>query len=737
MQPQRAIAHELSTHERAGERMSVPAAQGGQPAATRAGPVFLSYHRPDWEVVGTVAEELRARRIDTFVDHENLVPGLPWPEALERAIRDASCVVAFIGPGDQSVWQKREVGYALERQVAEEEAGRSFPVVPVLLAGADPTSGFLFLNSWIDLRRGLADAAALDALVHALGGQRWEGDRDVREAVCPYRGLRLFREEDGGFFFGREAFVDELHDAVMSKGLTVLTGASGSGKSSVVHAGLLPRLRRRRPPSTTWDSAVFRPGAQPFHRMAESLISFLEPRLGRAAQLAEAQRLAENLAHGRVGLDSVVRGIVDESHGSDGLVLAVDQFEEVLTVAPKQTASAFIKTLIATQEGAPLRVLLVLRADFYGHAIDLNPELSDRLLTAQINLRRMSREELRDAIVKPAQRVGLQVEPELVPIMLDDAGDAPGGLPLLEHALLELWRSRRDHVLTVEAYHAIGGVQDAIAQRADRTYLQLTPNEQDIVRRVMLRLTVPGQDTGDTRRRAGFDELVTRQSERELVERVVQTFTDARLLTITGDPPAQDRTVDVSHEALIAHWPRLQRWIEEDRDGLRIAQRLAASAREWLQLAKDEGALYRGAVLDEALGWADRNDAAVNEFERAFLDASRELYERDKTRRRLALFPLRRGVVLASLAALVIATTLPIAFELPGVLVMSLRVATVFILNVVVVTTVQHWLSRALLFSSELWYLALYRQRRLPTLVAALMTLWYASTVQSFGNEPI
>jgi hypothetical protein len=705
-------------------------------AGVRLGPVFLSYHRPDWEVVRVVADQLRARAVETFIDRENLVAGMPWPEALERAIRGASGVVAFIGPAGQSVWQRREISYALARQIAEEKVGQSFPVIPVLLPGADPSPGFLFLNQGIDLRRDQADPAAFEALVRALSGDSLAPSPALGEAVCPYRGLQRFREQDGGFFFGRDAFVDRLLERVMRDPLTVLIGASGSGKSSVVHAGLLPRLRRRRPPETTWDTVVFRPGAQPFNRLTESLISLLEPRLGRAAQLAEAQTLADNLASGRVRLDSVIRGILDESHGTYGLVLAVDQFEEVLTVSSRQTAAAFVNTLIGALVGAPLRVVLVLRADFFGHAIELSPELRDRLESALISLARMGRAELQEAIIKPAHRVGLQVEAELVPVILDDVERAPGGLPLLEHALLELWHSRRGDVLTVEAYHATGGVEGSVAQRAERTFLELTPVEQDIARRVMLRLTVPGQDTADTRRRAAFDELVTRESERDMVERVVQTFTDARLLTTTAEPVAQDRRVDVSHEALIAHWPRLHAWIEDDRAGLRIAHRLSVSAREWEQLGQDEDALYRGAVLLEVLAWADRNDASINDLERGFLAASRELYERDEAREQqdqaraqLSRFPVRRSVVLAAPIILAIAAAVTIAVELPQAVASPLRVGTLLILNVGVLITVQYWLSRTLLFSAALWYLAVYRQRRLPTLLAAILTLWYASTV--------
>src|SRR5215470_8117103 len=198
--------------------------------------------------------------------------GLPWPSALEEGLRGVRAVAIFIGR-ELGGWQKREIYFALDRQVREEKQGRSFPVIPVLLQGADLTPGFLFLNTWIDLRRGLDNvftAEALDAFEHAMKATEPIQARDdsapqvvERAAICPYRGLRVFREEDAAFFVGRKALAEQLFDFTLSKNLVAVVGPSGSGKSSVVQAGLIPLLRRERPPANTWDAIYFTPGEDP------------------------------------------------------------------------------------------------------------------------------------------------------------------------------------------------------------------------------------------------------------------------------------------------------------------------------------------------------------------------------------------------------------------------------------------------------------------------------------------
>ena len=323
----------------------------------------------------------------------------------------------------------------------------SFPSSPSCCQGLTRSLGFLFLNTWVDLRRDLTAPEAVDALASAVRdvGARQE---TVPVAVCPYRSLRAFQEEHAAFFFGREAFADRLRDAVLGRKLVAVVGPSGSGKSSVVQAGLFPLLRRQRPPARTWDAVSFTPGKQPFHRLAAALIPLLEPGLSETDRLTEAQKLGDRLACGEVHVEATIEHLVIKSVGTDRLLVVADQFEELFTQTPEAARWPFVEAVLGALDRAPLTLMLTLRADFYGHVIALSRELSDRVEQTVVNLGPMRREELEQAIVEPARRVGLAFELGLADRILDDVGEEPGHLPLLEFALTELWAQREVKVLT-------------------------------------------------------------------------------------------------------------------------------------------------------------------------------------------------------------------------------------------------------------------------------------------------
>lgn len=348
--------------------------------------LFTSYHSTDREAVQTIQRLLEARGIRTFLDRAHLIAGLPWPHALEEALREVRAVAVFLGRDGFGLWQKREIGFALDRQAQHERDGSVFPVIPVLLAGADITPGFLFLNTWLDLRQDLTHAEALDALVRAVGGDAALRPASVTAPVCPYRGMRAFGEEEAAFFCGREEFARRLLEAVLSRSLTVVVGPSGSGKSSVVQAGLLPLLRRRRPPDPTWDAVAFTPGNRPFHRLAAALLPLLEPGMSETDRLSEARKLGERLSNGETGLEDAVARLLQKSDGTDRLLVVVDQFEELFTLTPDADRQPLIEMLLDALEHAAMTVVLTLRADFYGQAIAVHRDLSDLLERGVVNL---------------------------------------------------------------------------------------------------------------------------------------------------------------------------------------------------------------------------------------------------------------------------------------------------------------------------------------------------------------
>jgi WD40 repeat protein len=580
-------------------------------------------------LVVAVQKLLEARGITTFLDREKLIAGFAWPQALEEGLRAVRGVAVFIGRGFGG-WQKREIAFALDRQVREEKEGRAFPVIPVLLQGAELASGFLFTNTWIDLRGGLDGAfaaKALDAFERAINSAQPAQPPEGAAVVCPYRGLRVFREEDAGFFFGRRAFADQLLHFTLGNDLVAVVGPSGSGKSSVVQAGLLPRLRRERPPANTWDAVSFTPGNDPFHRLASALIPLLDPDNDKVERLAKAEELGVKLADGRIRIESVIDRVIEESKGTGRLLLIADQFEELFTLAPEPGRRAFAQALVRALGRAPFTLLVTLRADFYSQIITVDRDLSDRLTPAQVNIGALTPQELRESITAPARLVGLEFEPGLVERILADVGSEPGHLPLVEFALTELWQHREGSLLANRAYDEIGGVTGALAQRAEAELTRLKPEQQIAARRLfsrLVRVARPEEAGEDTRQLADLTEADP------VTKYVAKGLADARLLVTGGETKAGALTVEVAHEALIRNWLRLRVWLNEDREFLLWRQRLQVQAGEWHEHGQDAGYLLRGAPLSEAERWFIGRQNDLTDGERELIRESIALRERER-----------------------------------------------------------------------------------------------------------
>jgi WD40 repeat protein len=605
--------------------------------------VFLSHNSSEKPTVERVAEKLKRAELEPWLDKWCLTPAGDWQDELAEGLRASSACAVFVGPHGIGSWEDLEYKLAVDRMAKD----RSFRVFLVLLPGlpepfdTSTLPPFLSTRTWVDLRKGIEDARSFQSLINAIKGLPLGPERAIesRDDVCPYRGLQAFDEEHAEFFFGREGDIQRLVEKLKTTRFLAVLGASGSGKSSLVRAGVVTRLRKGAlPESDTWTIRVFTPGAHPLANLAANLLR-LHPEQSMSRTLDE-MNTDERTLHLAVSL------ALAERPASERVVWVVDQFEEIFTLCNDGRERAqFLSNLLyaAFIPGGRNAVVLTLRADFYQKCAAY-PELSERIAANQFLVSPMDEENLKQAIEEPAWHVGLEFEQGLVETIFDDIQSQPGALPLLEHALLELWDRRRGNLLTLEAYRESGGVQGAIAKRADAIYDSFTPEQQHIVRRIMLRLTQPGEGTEDTRRRASMDELVTRMGENKAVEDVTQTMTNARLLTTDEEPGKQ--VVDVAHEALIRGWPRLRKWIEEDRAGLRILRRLTEVAREW-QPTKDESLLYRGARLAQAAEWRERNEGALNELEREFLDASMAAQRAVERRKRQAMIALAAGLVVA------------------------------------------------------------------------------------------
>ncbi|GLY43761.1 hypothetical protein Amsp01_097840 [Amycolatopsis sp. NBRC 101858] len=499
--------------------------------------------------------------------------------------------------------------------------------------------------------RKLPSLAVTSAYVRACGGvpgeweERWhavagsarrEGDDSPPEPETgekpPYVGLGAFGPADASRFFGRERLVEKLVGRLSRQRFLAVLGASGSGKSSLLRAGLLPSVK---------DPVVLlTPGARPLQECAVKFAA--------ALGLAPGALLDDFAAHPRnLGLAARQLADVDDTD----VVVVVDQFEEVFTLCQDdQERARFLGALVTatTEPGSRTRVVLGIRTDFYTHCAR-HADLAEAMQDAQVLVGPMTTEELRQAISRPAIDAGYRVENALVSRLVADATGRPGVLPLLSHALLETWRRRRGTTLTLTGYESTGGIERSVAQTSEGTFATLSARQQRLARQIFLRMTALGEGTEDTKRRISRAELDTDDEDTAVV---LGELASARLVTL------DDTGIEITHEALIRGWPRLREWLTQDREGLRVHRQLTDATDAWESVEEDPGWLYRGTRLAIAREWAARQDTALSQRERRFLDASLAVEHAEQERDRRRTRRLRQLVaLLAVLLVVAVAAT--------------------------------------------------------------------------------
>jgi WD40 repeat protein len=555
--------------------------------------VFISYATADWRHAADIDSVLGTRNLTSFFDRRNLRPGLPWVRGLEKALNAAKAALILIGPHGLGNTQQYERDLAVYRQSRDP----SFPIVPVILPETriDRPFDFLQILTWIDFSRvsKVSDAPAeLERLLAAVQGGGISSADAAREAICPYRGLDAFREEDSAFFFGRgaadapESPIGQLIRKVREYPFVMVVGRSGTGKSSLVYAGLVPALRRAR--DRFWNVLTLQPGREPIEALA---IAF-NPQAGKEGSAEYAAKIGREAEQLRAGdselLSRMIRRELNRSEGQpDRLLLYIDQWEELYAQAPspsvekdratRHTADVnrFIDLLLNASQSAPVSVVATVRADFYDPLIG-HDKIRALLPTQQVLLGSMSRADLESTIVEPAKLVGLTFDPpKLVSRILDEAGEDEGTLPLLQYALKETWALREGGVMTGDSYARSGGVREAIRLTADRTFDALSPDDQEAARKLFLRLVMPGEGQEDTRARADMPSDPVQR-------RIVEQFASPRTrLLVTGSDRSAQPTVEVAHEALIRTWPRLREWVNANRDKLRARAAIVQAKAGW------------------------------------------------------------------------------------------------------------------------------------------------------------
>ncbi|MFB2917599.1 hypothetical protein [Aerosakkonema funiforme] len=482
---------------------------------------------------------------------------------------------------------------------------------------------------------------------------------------CPYRGLFHFSPNDAEVFFGREKFVEELFEATQTCNFIPVLGASGSGKSSVVLAGLVPKLQNE----GHWLFTHFRPDSDPFHALALALVPLYTPNLDNTDKIIQARKLSKALGEEEIPLADVFAQI-HQNHPTDRVLLIADQFEEIYTLCTDDKIRlSFLDTLLASFPSSPSqwqykRVLVAtMRADFLGNALSY-PPFGDVLKSNIQLIRSMKYEELEQVIVKPSEKLRVTFQEGLVKRILYDVESEPGNLPLLEFALTELWKRRKGRELTHAAYEEIGEVKGALARHANEKYRNLTDDEKKKVQRIFIQLVRPGEETEDTRR------LATKAELGEASWGLVKKLADARLVVTSRNPENQE-TAEVVHEALIRNWSQLREWMEIDRSFRTWQEQLRIRIEQWKQTQRDEGALLRGAALVEAEEKLKQRREYLCQEEQEFIEASVALRDREQKER-----SRRRRLTISGLAS-----GLGVALVLAGVAVIGWRTAQISEIN--------------------------------------------------------
>ncbi|UWR21191.1 protein kinase domain-containing protein [Sulfitobacter sp. S190] len=504
---------------------------------------------------------------------------------------------------------------------------------------ARPSERFADIQSWSSAAHDIMARIAAQEPV-AVGPRDGSVSVSGPDGDCPYHGLSAFQPEDADRFFGREELVADLLQRLRTSHILVVGGASGSGKSSLIRAGVIPSLKQGLiPGSDTWRVELFTPGRD---ALAELFFRL------RGADGDARVRLDEFIAR-----PSTARQVLQDAQDRP-LLLVIDQFEELFTLNDEKITQGFVDALAAICDPADsdVRIIITIRADFYEKCAAIQ-WLAEAVSRNQVLVGPMSANDLRRAIVEPARRAGAYVEQNLVDAIIAEAGKEAGVLPLISHALVETWKRRLGATLTYEGYRSSGGMTGAIQQTADAIFDNtFSDEERKVAERLLLSLVTPGEGGADTRRILARADLHDDPDAR-VMGRVIIRLTEARLLTV------DDETIQITHEALLRSWPRLSRWIDRSWGDLRLRLRIVQMAEEWIEADRGAEMLVSGARLDYILEWLEKHRDSVGAKEIEFLTRSEMARNaaRSETDARRQKRRRRQMLAVCALVALTIGTT--------------------------------------------------------------------------------
>lgn len=551
--------------------------------------LFISHADKDNSIAQEVAARVKAQGFDYFLD-DDILPGEKWEERIHNAMRECIAVLFCATPDAlQSKYVFAEVVMTRFRGI---------PLIPLIFAKCDLPSFITGTTQYDDFlsdrEAGYRKLFAALELLKLKVASKWQHDES------PYPGLLAMEEKYAPVFFGRDddiqTAIEALRPSAQQKRFLAIIGPSGSGKSSLARAGIIPALKRGAiPGSQNWVYVPpFTPGETPFRNLAEKLRA-ANPTLGGTREIETRLREDKGLLY----------ALLDTRRDETQIVLLIDQLEEIERRTPRDEATALLARIRETLDApdTPLIVLATLRADFVSACLQYS-DLARLLQSGTQLLGVMDRAGLRQAIMGPAHVAGLQFDDGLVEEILDDTkgGDA---LPLMAYVLEELWKRRADSEMARSVYREVGGVEGALAQRAQAIYDATPEAEREPLRCAFIELADANEHGDFTRRRVLLDSLPA--DARPALEQFIQ----ARLLTTYSNE--RGTQIEVAHEALLRNWKLMRKWLDSERERLRIRRETELATKEWLRLNRDEGALFRGARLTELIEWEKEYDLALGE----------------------------------------------------------------------------------------------------------------------------
>ena len=608
--------------------------------------VFISYSRRNKAFAERLARDLDDAGLEVWIDFRQITGGELWQNEIYRGIERSEFIIFCMSPASvESVWCNREIAAAREQNKL---------IIPIMVVDAyDDLKNSKDLSWILDVHFITFVAGyeqAYTQLLDSLPGSRPVGvydEFDPTQAQNPFKGLEAFQQTDAHFFFGRENMIARSLKRMQETHFIAFVGASGSGKSSLVRAGILPALRNGKIPSSeTWRTAIFTPGAQPLESLVTRIMPYLE-----VDDTRTIERVIKNIQDPEI-VKQYVDDILDDAPSDSRLLIVIDQFEEVFTRASVAEAKMFVDTLVNVVNTPNIRIqfIITMRADFFG-SLSNYPRLAQ--LFEQQNMvivTEMTAANIRRAIEGPVEAVGLKYEDGLVDRILDDVRSQPGSLPLLQYALRQLFDKRQGAVLTHSAYDEVGGVRRALAQHAEEIFSTLSEAQQETTRRLLLRLVEVSSSGEATRRRVARTELKFEDIDESAVDEVIDILTaaDSRLLITSREISTEEDSsstpiiwLEVSHEALIREWDRFKTWVSSRLEDLQYSTELRKLSQDWVASGRDVAYLLVGKRLTRAEVWIENADAS--DLQREYITESltartqRENAEKERQQRELEL----------------------------------------------------------------------------------------------------